>query len=130
MPVVEGDEAGWFRRCVCCCAISIAYGHICRPLLLCVAPSGLLPHLFTLYAPSPLYPFRGNGKLEVVESKEVKGAVYAMQPFQGKLLATVNSKVHVFKWVPAGGGGGSGAAELVSETSTPVQVLSLFLAAR
>lgn len=54
-----------------------------------------------------------------------------MQPFQGKLLATVNSKVHVFKWVPAGGGaGGSGAAELVSETSTPVQVLSLYLAAR
>jgi hypothetical protein len=54
-------------------------------------------------------------------------------PHQGKLLATVNSKVHVFKWVPAGGSGGgssSGAAELVSETSTPVQVLSLFLAAR
>jgi hypothetical protein len=50
-----------------------------------------------------------------------------MQPFQGKLLASVNSKVHVFKWVPAGG---SGAAELVSETSTPVQVLSLYLAAR
>jgi len=75
----------------------------------------------------------GNGKLDVVESKEVKGAVYSLQPFQGKLLASVNSKVHVFKWVPAGGGGGgsgSGAAELVSETSTPVQVLSLFLAAR
>jgi hypothetical protein len=71
-----------------------------------------------------------------VEAKEVKGAVYAMQPFQGRLLATVNSKVHVFKWVPAGGGGagvggvGGGAAELVSETSTPVQVLSLYLAAR
>jgi DNA damage-binding protein 1 len=67
----------------------------------------------------------------VVESKEVKGAVYSLQPFQGKLLASVNSKVHVFKWVPAGGGGGgSGAAELVSETSTPVQVMSLYLAAR
>ena len=78
---------------------------------------------------------RGGGRLEVVEAKEVKGAVYAMQPFQGRLLATVNSKVHVFKWVPAGGSGGGGgvgggAAELVSETSTPVQVLSLFLAAR
>jgi DNA damage-binding protein 1 len=83
--------------------------------------------------PSPTRPPRGNGKVELVESKEVKGAVYALAPFQGKLLATVNSKVHVFKWVPAGGSGGggsSGAAELVSETSTPVQVLSLFLAAR
>ncbi|KAI8467206.1 MAG: mono-functional DNA-alkylating methyl methanesulfonate N-term-domain-containing protein [Monoraphidium minutum] len=79
-----------------------------------------------------LLAYRGGGRLEVVESKEVKGAVYALQPFQGKLLASVNSKVHVFKWVPGGGGGagGGGAAELVSETSTPVQVLSLYLAAR
>lgn len=68
----------------------------------------------------------------MVESREVKGAVYALAPFQGKLLAAVNSKVHVFKWTPAGGNGngGGGGAELVSETSTPVQVLSLFLAAR
>ena len=64
-----------------------------------------------------------------MESKDVKGAVYSLQPCQGKLLAAVNSKVHVFKWVPAGSGGGGGA-ELVSECSTPVQVLSLFLAAR
>ena len=90
----------------------------------------LLPMLIPCYLRTPssirATP-RGNGRLEVVESKEVKGAVYCCQPFQGKLLASVNSKVHVFKWVPAGA---SGAAELVSETSTPVQVLSLFLAAR
>ena len=74
----------------------------------------------------------GQGRLRFVDGRPLR---YAMQPFQGRLLATVNSKVHVFKWVPAGGGGGGGgvgggAAELVSETSTPVQVLSLFLAAR
>jgi DNA damage-binding protein 1 len=72
----------------------------------------------------------GPGRLELVEAKEVKGAVYSLAPFQGKLLASVNAKVHVFKWAPSGGGAGGGAAELVSETSAPVQVLSLFLAAR
>lgn len=111
--LAEGSE-------LACCSVAF---RITRPLSDHHRQPRLPAHLHV----APHHP-RGGGKLEVVESKEVKGSVYSLQPFQGKLLASVNSKVHVFKWVPSGSG--SGAAELVSETSIPVQVLSLFLAAR
>jgi hypothetical protein len=39
--------------------------------------------------PSPLPP----GKLQTVAEKEVKGAVYSMVEFNGKLLASINSTV-------------------------------------
>ena len=69
-----------------------------------------------------------NQKLELVAQREVKGAVYALEPFQGKLLCTVNSRVVLWKWsVPQGAANGH---ELVDYTSIPVQVLSLYLATR
>uniref|UniRef100_A0A383VG15 DNA damage-binding protein 1 n=1 Tax=Tetradesmus obliquus TaxID=3088 RepID=A0A383VG15_TETOB len=69
----------------------------------------------------------GSNSLTLVEQMEVHGAVYNLCEFQGKLLATVNNKVHLFKWAAAA----AGRHELVSDCSPiGVQVLCLFLAVR
>ncbi|KAL8617543.1 DNA damage-binding protein 1 [Nucella lapillus] len=39
-----------------------------------------------------------DGKLIQITEKEIKGAAYSMQEFNGKLLATVNSSVRLFEW--------------------------------
>uniref|UniRef100_A0A4X2K4G4 Damage specific DNA binding protein 1 n=1 Tax=Vombatus ursinus TaxID=29139 RepID=A0A4X2K4G4_VOMUR len=52
-------------------------------------------------------PFKGGGvqrgvsslgKLQTVAEKEVKGAVYSMVEFNGKLLASINSTVRLYEW--------------------------------
>ncbi|KAF6263102.1 mono-functional DNA-alkylating methyl methanesulfonate N-term-domain-containing protein, partial [Scenedesmus sp. NREL 46B-D3] len=69
----------------------------------------------------------GSSSITLVEQMEVHGAVYNVCEFQGKLLATVNNKVHLFKWAAAA----AGRHELVSDCSPiGVQVLCLFLAVR
>ena len=65
--------------------------------------------------------------LTLVEQLEVHGAVYKLAVFQGKLLATVNNRVHLYRWAPSAGG----RNELVSDCSpVSVQVLCLHLAVR
>ena len=75
-------------------------------------------------APEEVEPSRGRvlvfkvvrDTLVLVAEKEVKGAVYNLNAFNGKLLAGVNSKVQLFRWVarngegPSAGDGASGAA--------------------
>ncbi|MBN3294965.1 DDB1 protein, partial [Amia calva] len=39
-----------------------------------------------------------TGKLQTVAEKEVKGAVYSMVEFNGKLLASINSTVRLYEW--------------------------------
>ncbi|KAG1938623.1 DNA damage-binding protein [Pimephales promelas] len=39
-----------------------------------------------------------DGKLQTVAEKEVKGAVYSMVEFNGKLLASINSTVRLYEW--------------------------------
>ncbi|MBN3276002.1 DDB1 protein, partial [Polyodon spathula] len=39
-----------------------------------------------------------DGKLQTVAEKEVKGAVYSMVEFNGKLLASINSTVRLCEW--------------------------------
>ncbi|XP_072277634.1 DNA damage-binding protein 1 [Pyxicephalus adspersus] len=39
-----------------------------------------------------------DGKLQTVAEKEVKGAVYSMVEFNGKLLASMNSTVRLYEW--------------------------------
>lgn len=39
-----------------------------------------------------------EGKLTTIIEKEVKGACYTLAPFNGKLLASVNSTVRLFEW--------------------------------
>lgn len=42
-------------------------------------------------------------KLQLVEEVEIKGAAYSLVPFNGKLLAAVNSKILLFKWTSSQG---------------------------
>lgn len=77
-------------------------------------------------APEEVEPSRGRvlvfkvvrDTLVLVAEKEVKGAVYNLNAFNGKLLAGVNSKVQLFRWVARNGEGaasdgpsGAGATE-------------------
>lgn len=39
-----------------------------------------------------------DGKLTQVSDKEVKGAVYSLVEFNGKVLASINSTVRLFEW--------------------------------
>ena len=50
-----------------------------------------------------------DGKLQLVAEKEVKGAVYNLNAFNGKLLAGINSKVELFSvGIEGRRGGGRG----------------------
>lgn len=69
----------------------------------------------------------GTNSLTLVEQMEVHGAVYNLCEFQGKLLATVNNKVHLYRMAAAAGG----RQEIVADCSpVGVQVLCLHLAVR
>ena len=81
-----------------------------------------------------------DGKLQLVAEKEVKGAVYNLNAFNGKLLAGINSKVELFRWVARGGGviahtdgkqqeGGS-TYELAKECSHHGHIVALYVAVR
>ncbi|CAK0750170.1 hypothetical protein CVIRNUC_001969 [Coccomyxa viridis] len=65
-------------------------------------------------------------KLRLVSEKEVKGAVYNVNPFQGKLIAGVNSKVQLFKWIQTD----DGSRELQIECSHTGHVLALYVVTR
>ena len=68
-------------------------------------------------APEEVEPSRGRvlvlkvvrDALVLVAEKEVKGAVYNLNAFNGKLLAGVNSKVQLFRWAARDGEGGGSA---------------------
>ena len=64
--------------------------------------------------------------LKLVTEKEVKGAVYSLEPFNGKVLAAVNSKVILMKLADTDDGG----KELVSECGHHGHVLALYLKSR
>ncbi|KAM3330846.1 hypothetical protein ACQJBY_027138 [Aegilops geniculata] len=40
-----------------------------------------------------------EGKLQLIKAKETKGAVYSLKSFNGKLLAAINQKIRLYKWV-------------------------------
>tara|TARA_B100000795_G_scaffold173873_1_gene131219 strand:- start:58 stop:774 length:717 start_codon:yes stop_codon:yes gene_type:complete len=40
-------------------------------------------------------------RVVLMTSIETRGAVYCLEPFQGMLLAGVNSKTQLYKWIPA-----------------------------
>src|SRR5699024_8348263 len=39
-----------------------------------------------------------DGKLQQVAEKEIKGAPYVLQEFNGKLLSAINSTIRLFEW--------------------------------
>jgi DNA damage-binding protein 1 len=67
-----------------------------------------------------------DGKLNMVTSLEVRGAVYALVGFNGKLLAGINAKVQLFKWSSAQ----DGVRELTAECDHHGHILALYLATR
>lgn len=81
-----------------------------------------------------LFAVRDSGsRLELVAEKDTRGAVFVVLPFQGKLLACVNSKVQLYQWVAreVGGQGPSvGGRELAGECGHSGLVMALFAAAR
>ncbi|CAG9461183.1 unnamed protein product [Pedinophyceae sp. YPF-701] len=67
-----------------------------------------------------------GGKLEEVCDKQAAGAVYALEPFEGRLLVTINNKVFVMGLKR----GADGKPELEPICGFTGQVLSLYLAHR
>lgn len=64
-----------------------------------------------------------DGKLLQVTSKDVKGAVYSVLEFNGKLLASINSTVSIYEWSHE-------SKELRQECSYHNTILALYLKAK
>eukprot|EP00741_Cyanophora_paradoxa_P005067 tig00000851_g4909.t1 len=67
-----------------------------------------------------------DGKLLEVAQRETKGAVYSLQPFNGKLLAGINSKVQIFRWSERE----DGQHELEPECGHHGHILALYMQSR
>ncbi|TDH74292.1 uncharacterized protein CCR75_001185 [Bremia lactucae] len=68
----------------------------------------------------------GERKLHLVTEKEVKGAVYCLNAFNGKVLAGVNSKAQLYKWSE----NPDNEKELVSECGHYGHTLVLYMESR
>lgn len=67
-----------------------------------------------------------DGKLQLVAEKEVKGAVYNLNAFNGKLLAGINQKIALYKWTMRD----DGTRELQYESSHHGHILALYVQSR
>lgn len=68
----------------------------------------------------------GERKLQLVTETEVKGAVYCLNAFNDKVLAGVNSKVHLYKWSE----NAENEKELISECGHYGHTLALYIESR
>ena len=117
------------------------YEHACSTLS-CTFEKDEKHHYYlvgTAYAPpEEVEPTRGrilvflvtnsNGAtdLELISSKEVKGACYNLNAFNGKLLAGVNNKVQIYRWQQRE----EGSWELANECSHHNHILALYVQSR
>ena len=67
-----------------------------------------------------------NRKLQIVSEKETRGSVYNLTPFQGKLLAGINSRVQLYRWEQQD----DATRQLVPECSHAGHVIALFVDVR
>ena len=67
-----------------------------------------------------------NGKLQLISQKETRGAVYNVNPFHGKLLAGINSRVQLYKWEQQD----DGSRQLVPDCSHAGHTLALHIDVR
>lgn len=87
-----------------------------------------------LVRPEELEPTKGrillfqvhNGKLHLITEKETRGCVYNINPFQGKLLAGINSRAQLYKWEQQD----DGNRQLVPECSHAGHTLVLYVDVR
>ncbi|KAG9145181.1 hypothetical protein Leryth_008967 [Lithospermum erythrorhizon] len=67
-----------------------------------------------------------DGKLQLLAEKETKGAVYSLNAFNGKLLAAINQKIQLYKWMLRD----DGTRELQSECGHHGHILALYVQTR
>ncbi|KAF2317858.1 hypothetical protein GH714_041177 [Hevea brasiliensis] len=67
-----------------------------------------------------------EGKLQLITEKETKGAVYSLNAFNGKLLAAINQKIQLYKWMLRD----DGSRELQSECGHHGHILALYVQTR
>uniref|UniRef100_A0A2P2KL48 DNA damage-binding protein 1 n=1 Tax=Rhizophora mucronata TaxID=61149 RepID=A0A2P2KL48_RHIMU len=67
-----------------------------------------------------------DGKLQLIAEKETKGAVYSLNAFNGKLLAAINQKIQLYKWMLRD----DGTHELQSESGHHGHILALYVQTR
>ncbi|KAF4398471.1 hypothetical protein G4B88_025450 [Cannabis sativa] len=67
-----------------------------------------------------------DGKLQLITEKETKGAVYSLNAFNGKLLAAINQKIQLYKWMLRD----DGSRELQSECGHHGHILALYVQTR
>lgn len=70
-----------------------------------------------------VFTFDSNRQCQLVTVKEVRGAVYSMCPFNGRLVAGIGSKVQLFRWADRP----DGVPELQTECGHHGHILVLFL---
>ncbi|KAJ8762650.1 hypothetical protein K2173_010671 [Erythroxylum novogranatense] len=67
-----------------------------------------------------------DSKLQLLAEKETKGAVYSLNAFNGKLLAAINQKIQLYKWMLRD----DGSRELQSECGHHGHILALYVQTR
>ncbi|KAG2617083.1 hypothetical protein PVAP13_3NG178222 [Panicum virgatum] len=67
-----------------------------------------------------------DGRLQLIVEKETKGAVYSLNAFNGKLLAAINQKIQLYKWMLRD----DGSHELQSECGHHGHILALYTQTR
>ncbi|XP_048331269.1 DNA damage-binding protein 1a [Ziziphus jujuba] len=67
-----------------------------------------------------------DGKFQLIAEKETKGAVYSLNAFNGKLLAAINQKIQLYKWMLRD----DGTRELQSECGHHGHILALYVQTR
>lgn len=67
-----------------------------------------------------------DGKLQLIAEKETKGSVYSLNAFNGKLLAAINQKIQLYKWMLRE----DGSRELQAECGHHGHILALYVQTR
>ncbi|CAA7054607.1 unnamed protein product [Microthlaspi erraticum] len=67
-----------------------------------------------------------EGRLQLITEKETKGSVYSLNAFNGKLLAAINQKIQLYKWMLRD----DGTREFQSECGHHGHILALYVQTR
>lgn len=67
-----------------------------------------------------------DGKLQLIAEKETKGSVYSLNAFNGKLLAAINQKIQLYKWMLRE----DGSRELQAECGHHGHILAFYVQTR
>ncbi|KAM0880962.1 hypothetical protein ACQ4PT_033240 [Festuca glaucescens] len=92
----------------------------------CVGTSYILPDEYEPAKGRILVFAVEDGRLRLIVEKETKGAVYSLNAFNGKLLAAINQKVQLYKWMTRE----DGLRELQSECGYHGHILALYTQTR